>query len=70
MGLVKKVCPRCTRRVDRLHRTPAMQEACEDCLDDVLGLAAGVLAGGGVGGAIATRGWYRHIKAWRRRQGP
>ena len=56
MGLVKPTCPRCDKRVAKLVQTPAMQQACEDCLDDVLGLAAGMLTSGSMTGVLSTHG--------------
>ena len=68
MGLVKPTCPRCGQRAAKLVQTPAMQQACEDCLDDVLGLAAGMLTSGSMTGVLSTHGWFRRAKGWRRRE--
>ena len=52
------------RRVE----TVTGRTVCEDCRDDVLAAAAGVIADPGtpVQGAIETQGWFRRIRSFRR----
>ena len=61
MGNWRSRCPRCRRKVATLETTPSGQKACQRCVDDVMGLAAGLLAGGDVVDSIATSGWYRWL---------
>jgi hypothetical protein len=71
------VCDECRRRSrERAQVTVTGRHLCPACHDRLLGAAAGLLADGGVGGAIATAGWFRRIRATRtaaarrRRAGP
>jgi hypothetical protein len=49
-------------------RTASGRQVCAACRDGVTAAAAGVLANpdAPVAGAIATEGWYRRLKRWRR----
>jgi hypothetical protein len=38
---------------------------CPRCADELLGASAALIAGGGVGEAIATVGWLRALRQWR-----
>ncbi len=50
-------------------RTATGREVCGACRDRTTAAAAGVVANPGapVAGAIATEGWFRRVKAWRRK---
>ena len=43
------------------------RELCPDCYQVLMGLSAGMLAGGGAGGAIGTAGILVRWQEWRRR---
>jgi hypothetical protein len=47
------------------------RQVCADCRDDTTAAAAGMVANPArpVEGAIATRGWFRRLRAWRRGEG-
>jgi hypothetical protein len=61
-------CDSCGRRSrERAHRTATGRTLCTACHEDLLGGAAGLIAGGGAGGGIATAGWFRRIRGLRRK---
>lgn len=61
-------CDSCgSRSRERPHRTPTGRAVCTACHENLLGSAAGLMAGGGAGGAVATAGWFRRIRDLRRR---
>lgn len=61
-------CPDCGRTLTGAPvESFTGRKICEDCQATLAGAAAGVMAGGGIGGAISTAGWLRRIKSWRRR---
>ena len=56
---------------DPAGTTVTGRELCEGCNDEFMGLAAGMVVGGGdadggVGNAISTAGWFSRIKRIRR----
>ena len=62
-------CASCGRRVrETPHVTVTGRELCQACNDRTLGLAAGMVAGGGdPAQAIATAGWFSRLKTRRRK---
>lgn len=66
-------CDQCERAFsgDPAATTAIGRELCEECNDQYLGMAAGMIAGaghadGGVGNAISTAGWFSWTKRFRR----
>jgi len=49
------------------HLTVTGRRLCTTCHDQLTGAAAGLVAGGGVNGAIATAGAFGALRRWRRR---
>jgi hypothetical protein len=59
-------CDECRQTMrGRPHVTATGRRLCEECNNRLLGATAGVMAGGGVGGAIATSGIFTALKRWR-----
>jgi hypothetical protein len=62
-------CDSCHKRFrEGSHKTATGRAVCTACRDQILGSAAGVMAAGGIGGGIATAGWFARIKASRKRR--
>ena len=62
-------CDGCGRRAPGTPEvSPTGRRLCGGCHDQLLGLAAGVVAGGGVPGGVATAGWFTRLRGrrWRR----
>ncbi|KQT96752.1 hypothetical protein [Sanguibacter sp. Leaf3] len=59
-------CDQCDRKITGPPVKTATRTLCARCGDTLDGLTAGVLAGGDVGGAIATAGWYTSLRERRR----
>ena len=62
--MAPSACPDCGKPFGMDRRpveTANGRQVCADCRDDTLAAAAGVIANPSnpVGGAIATRGWFR-----------
>ena len=55
-------CEQCRRKIRGAGvTTPTMRRLCTRCGRSFEGRAAGLMAGGGIAGAIATSGWYQRI---------
>lgn len=55
-------CEQCGRPVGSEPVRTATRTLCRECGADFLGAAAGLLAGGSVADAVATRGWFRALR--------
>lgn len=57
------MCEQCRGRIrGRIHTSITGRYLCERCHTQLQGRTAGVVAGGGVRGGIATGGWYARVK--------
>lgn len=64
-------CDRCRERAKGSGRTTTTGRLlCFPCYDELLGTSAGLLAGGGAGGAISTSGWLARIRRTRVKKQP
>jgi hypothetical protein len=67
------VCDNCRKRkAVPARRSVTGRELCDPCADQLLGAAAGMLAAqqsgsDPVAGALSTAGWFRRIRAARKR---
>jgi hypothetical protein len=65
--LVSDTCDHCAAAEANPERTTVTgRHLCDSCADELLGATAGVIAGGGVAGAISTAGWFSRLRARRR----
>ncbi|WP_040163771.1 hypothetical protein [Microbacterium gorillae] len=62
-------CDKCNGRLRNGGHRTATRTLCDKCNAQFLGRAAGMAAGGGVGGAIATSGWLSRIRKARGKDG-
>lgn len=62
-------CEECGSRTSGApNLTVTGRELCGDCYQVLLGLSAGMLAGGGPGESVATAGVLVRFQEWRRRR--
>lgn len=59
-------CDQCDSKITGTPVKTATRTLCTTCGDRLDGLTAGVIAGGSVGEAIATAGWYTSLRERRR----
>ena len=56
-------CEQCRNKIrGEVHRSYTGRTLCERCHTRLVGRTAGFVSGGGVPGAIATRGWFARAK--------
>ncbi|WP_261560069.1 hypothetical protein [Frankia tisae] len=56
-------CDECgERKSGRPTETVTGRRLCKQCGDRFSGVAAGLLTGGGIGGAISTAGWFSKLR--------
>ena len=56
-------CEQCRNRIrGRIRTSVTGRQLCESCWTSLQGRTAGVVAGGGIAGGIATGGWYARVR--------
>ncbi|GAB2548252.1 hypothetical protein [Brachybacterium huguangmaarense] len=55
-------CDQCGRKFRGEGNHTPTRILCDDCNATYMGHAAGLIAGGGIGNAISTAGWYQRIR--------
>lgn len=61
-------CDQCGKTFAEEPTRTATRTLCGECGEKWSGAAAALIAGGGVGEAIATEGWFQSLRRWRREQ--
>jgi len=65
MAFSAGACENCGTPVRERVETATGRFVCQSCSDEILAGSAAVLSGGGVGEAVAIRGWLRRVREWR-----
>jgi hypothetical protein len=68
VGFNAGLCTNCETPARERFQTVTGRLLCQRCADQLLGASAALIAGGGIGEAIATVGWLSRLRGWRREQ--
>ena len=66
MGFNAGLCTKCDKPSHQRVETVTGRLLCPDCADELFGASAALISGGGIGEAIATAGWLKRLREWRR----
>jgi hypothetical protein len=64
------ICDSCGQPAKERTETATGRRVCQSCADDLSSTSAALMIGGGVGHAVAIRGWLRRARSWRLRGRP
>ena len=61
-------CDECRKPIKGEGHRTVVRVLCDRCYQTSTGAAAGLLAGGSVGDAVSTSGWFSRIRAERKKK--